>query len=64
MQPEVVAPAWHFSALLPCKPRGATILREEGDDSVCDDPENSDRVAFHRQIVSLIADHLGLGNGG
>lgn len=61
---EIVAPAWHFSALPTCKPRGAAILREEGDDPVCDDPVGTDRAAVHRRIVSLIAVHLGLGGGG
>lgn len=58
---EIIAPARHFTALLACKPVGAAILREEGDDPVCDDPEGTDRNAVHRRIVSLIAEHLGLG---
>ncbi|WP_386680776.1 alpha/beta hydrolase family protein [Loktanella sp. R86503] len=57
---EVIAPASHFSALLPCKPMGAEILKEEGDDPVCDDPEGSDRVAVHDRIIAKIAAQLGL----
>ena len=58
---EIIAPASHFTALLTCKRVGAAILREEGEDPVCDDPEGTDRNAVHRRIVSLIAEQLGLG---
>ena len=57
---EIVAPAAHFSALSPCKPRGAAILAEEGDDPLCDDPPGVDRVSLHRRIVTRIAHFLGL----
>lgn len=57
---ETLVPASHFAALLPCKPMGAEILEEEGDDPVCDNPEGLDRVALHAQIVDLIAKQLGL----
>ena len=57
----IIAPASHFTALLTCKRVGAAILREEGEDPVCDDPEGTDRNAVHRRIVSLIAEQLGLG---
>ena len=60
---EVIAPAHHFTALLPCKPEGPAILRADGDDPVCDDPEGTDRNAVHRRIVSLIAAQLGLVGG-
>ena len=58
---EVVAPAWHFTALPACKPAGAAILKEEGEDPVCDDPAETDRNEVHQRIVSLIARQLGLG---
>ena len=58
----VVAPARHFTALGACKPRGAAILRQEGDDPLCDDPKGTDRHAVHRRIVDLVADHLDLGD--
>ena len=57
---EIIAPARHFTALLTCKPSGAAILKTEGDDPVCDDPQGTDRNAVHRRIVSLIAGQLGL----
>ncbi|MCY4607668.1 MAG: hypothetical protein OXD40_03595 [bacterium] len=57
---EIIVPARHFTALLTCKPSGAAILKEEGDDPVCDDPQGTDRGAVHRRIVSLIAGQLGL----
>ena len=56
----VIAKARHLSALGTCKPGGAAILRAEGDDPVCDDPEGSHRKAVHRRIVTLIAHHLRL----
>lgn len=59
-QIETYIPASHFAALLPCKPMGAMILKEEGDDPVCDDPEGLDRAALHEQIVERIAVQLGL----
>ena len=57
----VIAPAHHFTAFQTCKPMGAAILREEGDDPVCDDPKGTDRSAVHHRIVSRIAERLGLG---
>ena len=57
---ETMAPAAHFSALLPCKPRGAEILAAEGDDPVCDDPPGVDRESLHGRIVTRIASFLGL----
>ena len=59
---KIIAPASHFTALLTCKRVGAAILREEGEDPVCDEPEGTDRNAVHRRIVSLIAEQLGLGD--
>ena len=57
---EIMAPAAHFSALPPCKLRGAAILAAEGDDPVCDDPPGTDRAALHKRIVARIAAFLGL----
>ena len=56
-----LAPARHFTAFRVCKPQGAAILREEGDDPVCDDPKGTDRDSIHRRIVQAISAHLGLG---
>ena len=55
-----IAPAMHFSALPLCKPMGAAILAEEGDDPVCSDPEGTDRAAVHAQIIAQMAADLGL----
>lgn len=55
-----MAPASHFSALLPCKPKGSAILAAEGDDPVCDDPPGTDRAALHKRIVDRIAVFLGI----
>ena len=57
---ETMAPAAHFSALLPCKPEGPAILAAENDDPVCDDPPGTDRAALHKRIVARIAAFLGL----
>ena len=57
---ETMAPAAHFSALPPCKPRGPAILAAEGDDPVCDDPPGTDRRALHKRIVARVAAFLGL----
>ena len=57
---ETLAPAGHFSALLPCKPKGPAILAAEGDDPVCDDPPGTDRAALHKRIVARIAMFLDL----
>lgn len=55
-----IAPAFHFSALPLCKPMGAAILEEEGDDPVCSDPEGADRAAIHARIIDQLAQDLGL----
>ena len=57
---ETMAPAGHFSALLPCKPRGPAILAAEDDDPVCDDPPGTDRAVLHKRIVARIAVFLDL----
>lgn len=57
---ETIVPAAHFSALLPCKPQGAAILAEVGDDPVCDDPPGVVRESLHQRIVARIASFLGL----
>ena len=57
---EIMVPATHFSALLPCKPQGPAILSEEGDDPVCDDPPGTERRALHKRIIARIAAFLGL----
>lgn len=59
-QIETFAPANHFAALLPCKPMGAAILKDEGDDPVCDGPQGLDRATLHAKIVDRIAQQLGL----
>ncbi len=57
---KVVAPAHHYTFLGLCKPEGATILENEHDDPVCDDPGNSDRAKIHAEIIEHIAVFLGL----
>ena len=50
----------HFSVLPVCKPQGAAILKEEGDDPVCTDPDGTDRAVLHERIISAMAAKLGL----
>lgn len=50
-----IAPAFHFSGLMLCKPAGAEILAADNDDPVCSDPPGADRAAIHQQIVDTIA---------
>lgn len=57
---EVIAPAFHFSALSVCKPAGAKLLAEDNDDPVCSDPPGTDRHALHERITRLIGRHFGL----
>ena len=57
---ETMIPAAHFSALLPCKPRGPAILSAGGDDPICDDPQGTERAALHKRVVARIAEFLGL----
>lgn len=57
-----IAPATHFSALGLCKPAGAALLVEEGDDPVCDDPAHADRAVIHAAIAAAISRHFGLGD--
>ncbi|WP_298259232.1 hypothetical protein [uncultured Litoreibacter sp.] len=55
-----IAPAYHFSLLPLCKPAGPAILKEEGDDPVCTDPQGANRAAIHAQVIDLISTQLGL----
>lgn len=57
---EVMAPAFHFSALPECKPAGAKLLAEDNDDPACSDPPGTDRRALHERIVRLIGNRFGL----
>lgn len=59
----VIAPAHHFSFLPLCQPNGAQVLREEGDDPVCDDPPGSNRAAVHDAVVEAVARFLRLEGG-
>ncbi len=58
---EVLAPAFHFSALPLCKPAGPAILAADRDDPVCSDPPGTDRQALHKRITETIGSHFGLG---
>ena len=55
-----IAPAYHFSLLPLCKPAGAAILKEEGDDPVCTDPGGADRAQIHAQVSAALSEQLEL----
>jgi len=57
---EAFRPASHFTFLPLCKPGGAELLEEEGDDPVCTDPDGADRAKVHAQVIAAIARFLGL----
>lgn len=52
--------AGKYSAFAECKPKGATILQQEGGDaSLCDDgSENQTRAEIHGRLISTITDAL------
>jgi predicted dienelactone hydrolase len=55
-----IAPAWHFSFLGLCTPDAPAMLKAEGEDPICDDPEGADRQAIHDRIIADIAVKIGL----
>ena len=57
-QPVLIEPANHFSFLALCKPAGADILAEEGEDPICDEPEGGDRRQAHEKIVQAVTEFL------
>lgn len=50
----VFAPADHLTFLGECTPEGKVIIKEEGDDPICDDPQGTDRAEIHRQVAGSI----------
>lgn len=57
---EVIAPAYHFTAMAVCKPEGAKLLAEDNDDPVCSDPPGTDRSSVHDRINRSIGRYFGL----
>ncbi len=58
-QYEIVQDATHFSFLAQCKPKGAKILADEGEqDRLCDDAGGRGRGAIHRELVQLITGYF------
>ncbi|WP_206668312.1 alpha/beta hydrolase family protein [Roseibium aquae] len=55
-----IAPAHHFSFLGICKDGAAELLRDEGEDPICDDPEGSVRSQVHRRVIEATSAFLGL----
>ncbi|MCU0827731.1 MAG: hypothetical protein MUE52_10080 [Tabrizicola sp.] len=55
-----IVPATHFTALGLCKPEGAEILADEGDDPVCTDPKGTERSQVTKRIIDAVAAHFRL----
>ena len=54
-----VSNATRFSAFSLCKPQGAAILVEDGeDDAICRDDTGESRASVHQELAVLIADYL------
>lgn len=55
----VVPDATHFSFLAECKPKGASILENEGElDPLCEDAGGQSRADIHAILVDLIVEYL------
>lgn len=57
-----IAPADHYSFLPECTENAQQLLKEEGEDPICDDPEGSDRADVHRQVIEAIVQFLKSGS--
>ncbi|MDR6667413.1 dienelactone hydrolase [Rhizobium sp. 1399] len=44
-----------YGAFSECKPGGAAILQEEGEEPLCDDPEGTSRATIHDRLAENIA---------
>ncbi|MFT7057686.1 MAG: putative dienelactone hydrolase [Pseudorhodobacter sp.] len=51
-------PADHFAFLALCKENAPELLKEEGEDPICDDPAGTDRAAIHTQIIAAVSEFL------
>jgi len=52
---DLIVNALQYSAFSECKPAGASILREEGEEPLCQDPEGTNRVAIHDSLAEMVA---------
>ncbi|MGR9170882.1 alpha/beta hydrolase family protein [Rhizobium sp. KDH_Rht_773_N] len=52
---DLLTGASQYSAFSECKPAGAAILREEGEEPLCDDPEGTNRAAVHDRLAEMVA---------
>lgn len=55
-----IAPAWHFSFLGLCTADGSALMKEDGEDPICDDPAGADRAAVHAAVIDDVVTFLGL----
>ncbi|QBR38773.1 hypothetical protein ETW23_23140 (plasmid) [Leisingera sp. NJS201] len=53
-------PAFHFTAMPLCTPKGRQILEAEDDDPVCTDPSGTDRAVVHSAIIDAISEALAI----
>ncbi len=52
---DLVTDASQYSAFSECKPSGSAILREEGEEPLCDDPQGTSRTAIHDRLAENVA---------
>ena len=53
-----ITPGSHFSFLAECKSGAEELLVAEGEDSICDDPEGTNRAELHQTVIETIAAFL------
>lgn len=52
---DLLTDASQYSAFSECKPTGAAIIREEGEEPLCDDPTQTSRAAIHDHLAENVA---------
>ncbi|MBB3464065.1 dienelactone hydrolase [Rhizobium sp. BK377] len=52
---DLLTDASQYSAFSECKPAGTAILREEGEEPLCDDTEGTRRSSIHDRLAEMVA---------
>ncbi|GAA3088699.1 dienelactone hydrolase [Rhizobium viscosum] len=52
---DLLTGASQYSAFSECKPAGTVILREEGEEPLCDDAEGTNRSSIHDRLAEMVA---------
>ncbi|MBW9053885.1 alpha/beta hydrolase family protein [Rhizobium mesosinicum] len=56
---DLLTNASQYSAFSECKPAGGSILREEGEEPLCQDSEGTNRAAIHDRLAEMVAAAFG-----